>query len=106
MLFVVRVISPKVKNMPSGKKKNNQQASPTDDNLQISLPLEIEEHKDIMSQRKVSLAEILKDSNYKLSQFSQQEINSLEQSIFLKQTKIKREKFLILNVLFAEKISK
>jgi len=32
---------------------------------------------------------ILKDSNYKLSQFKQEEINDLENSIFLKETKKK-----------------
>lgn len=73
--------------MPSGNKNNNKQPNLTQNNLQISLPLEIEESKGVMSQRKVSLAEILKDSNYKLSQFRQEEIDSLEQSIFIKQTK-------------------
>jgi type I restriction enzyme M protein len=35
----------------------------------------------------MNLASILKDSNYKLSQFTSEEIDSLEQAIFLKQTK-------------------
>lgn len=35
----------------------------------------------------MNLAEILKDSNYKLSQFKSEEIDSLEQATFLKQTK-------------------
>ncbi|MGI0480614.1 hypothetical protein ACN4EE_07475 [Geminocystis sp. CENA526] len=34
----------------------------------------------------MKLSFILKDSNYKLSQFNQEEINDLENSIFLKQT--------------------
>jgi type I restriction enzyme M protein len=34
----------------------------------------------------MTIAFILKDSNYKLSQFNQEEINDLETSIFLKQT--------------------
>jgi len=35
----------------------------------------------------MNLADILKDSDYKLSQFNAEEINSLEQTVFLKQTK-------------------
>lgn len=35
----------------------------------------------------MNLAYILKDSNYKLSQFTSEEIDSLEQAIILKQTK-------------------
>ncbi|MGD1907734.1 MAG: hypothetical protein ACFB0C_17335 [Leptolyngbyaceae cyanobacterium] len=35
----------------------------------------------------MKLAEILRDSNYRLSQFRQGEIDGLEQSIFLKETK-------------------
>lgn len=35
----------------------------------------------------MNLAEILKDSNYKLSQFNPLEINSLERSLIIKQTK-------------------
>ena len=35
----------------------------------------------------MNLSDILKDSNYKLSQFQQSEIDWLESSIFIKQTK-------------------
>jgi type I restriction enzyme M protein len=35
----------------------------------------------------MNLADILKDSNYKLSQFKQEEVDWLEKSIFIKQTK-------------------
>ncbi|MGD1922253.1 MAG: hypothetical protein ACFCAD_27170 [Pleurocapsa sp.] len=35
----------------------------------------------------MNLADILKDSSYKLSQFKQSEIDWLESSIFIKQTK-------------------
>jgi type I restriction enzyme M protein len=38
-------------------------------------------------ERLMNLAYILKDSNYKLSQFTSEEIGSLEQAIILKQTK-------------------
>ncbi len=35
----------------------------------------------------MNLADILKDSNYKLSQFSPLEIDSIERSLIIKQTK-------------------
>jgi hypothetical protein len=45
--------------------------------------LELNQH----NQKTMNLAEILKDSNYKLSQFTSQEIDGLEQALILKQVK-------------------
>ncbi|WP_201788400.1 type I restriction enzyme HsdR N-terminal domain-containing protein [Trichormus sp. NMC-1] len=41
----------------------------------------------IRTKNRMNLAAIFKDSNYKLSQFTPQEIDTLEKSIFIKQTK-------------------
>ncbi|MBD2629119.1 hypothetical protein [Trichormus variabilis] len=40
----------------------------------------------IRTKNRINLAAIFKDSNYKLSQFTPQEIDTLEKSIFIKQT--------------------
>ncbi|MBD2570907.1 hypothetical protein [Anabaena lutea] len=41
----------------------------------------------IRTKHRMNLAAIFKDSNYKIAQFTPQEIDTLEKSIFIKQTK-------------------
>lgn len=76
--------------MPSGKNNNNQQPNLTDGNLQISLPLDIEVSKDIMSRNKLSLAEISENLNnavygsyFILIRPNQQVINPTYLSLYL-----------------------